>query len=445
MLLITVLIIALVMAIAVPIVVYMQRTATRMTTITQQRERASGAIQDALAYASNVLTSTITWQAALSGRCPEEFGNDADPQIFSGASGGRYAIRCVPGNTPIEGEVRLVVTAFAAGAEGPKTPLRTVAARLAPRSMGLDVGGPLSQTAVAALLMHLPEGPGDLQVHWGPIACYDSQTWMLHGPIDGDRYPRKYSQGLICGEQVKRCDKGQETDGREFFGRTSLGFPPIVNETSYRASSEQTTDVRPPFSGASLPTEIMLEALPEKSGHFQLIHDQAVWQGGLAGYALHQSGAVLYIDGDAVLKQATFDMPKGAFIVRGDLTLMPGNMRDGIPMMNIHLPAQTTREYPYEPVSRTFPCHDHLGTDCFLEDRAHLHAFVYVKGDLILAEPSADTENVWVIYGALRVDGTIHLPPRTRLAVYFDESVAARVRTVGTAVAPVAVEEMGGS
>lgn len=268
--------------------------------------------------------------------------------------------------------------------------------------------------------------------------CYDSAPWIIKGEMDRYQFPRKYAQGPIQGESVARAPDKGDTDDKEYFGRLSLGFPAVIDERYYKAQAEWPWGFMPP---TALSNGRTLRAQPPHSGYYFLDEETARFSAGnLSLYRIEQSSAVLFIDGSARFENIGLDLKEGALVVKGNLTLAPQTLGQGLLLSDIRIPPHAAEEYPYEPMSLKFPCRSESSRSCQQPVNIQIRSFVYVQGDLILEAPSFG-ESVWVINGTLRVDGQLIVPENTHLIVYYDDQIGDAMQVANASVFAVSTHE----
>jgi hypothetical protein len=438
MLLIAAILICVLIGVSIPLVMYLNHIATRTVTVTQQRERARATAREGLAYASHVLSSTAAWKTALRGECPASFKDTTgNPRRFMGSAELEYTLSCFTPES--SGTVGLHVSSFAGGKEASPDPLIRMEAILARRSLGaMGQESEGSQKSAAVQLREVPHVEGKWETHWGSIVCYASDPWKIHGEMDRYQFPRKYSQGPIEGVDHERGATQEDTDDREYFGRVSLGFAAILDERLYKTQAETSSLIPPPTAKSS---GRVIQAQPKNSGYFFLDQDIALFSGkNMSLYQIAQSSAVLFIDGDARFENMALDLKEGAILVKGNLTLASQTQGQGIYFNDIRVPAKAAEEYPYDPLSGQFPCRNEAGRTCAQSITVHIRGFLYVQGDLILEEP-LNGESLWVLDGALRVDGRLKIPAKTHLIVYYDDHIGDAIQVANSGVFAISVKE----
>src|SRR5437879_5947995 len=293
-------------------------------------------------------------------------------------------------------------------------------------------------SASAALVSQtytLGGGLGALDVHWGPIVSYPSETWNLTSfdPIDSNRYPRKFAVGGITGPHHARSEPHSSqpiTDGKEYWAYQALGFPPFVDEEFYidQVASIATGITAPTCTGGADCT-----ASPPGSGYFYHVSSNTANFDLPTGYSVPASTAI-YIYGNASFGQIKIDLkkpafnPNSAFIVTGDLTLNGPTF--GQTLTDLHVPPTANLEYPF---ATSYPCSsvvtpgssgtcrsDQTG---LTRSQVDFRGFLFVKGNLVV------TTGNWVLAGVVRVDGQVIIQNGARLTILYDDEINHGIHT----------------
>jgi len=448
--------IALVLLLAIPIMVYLNQTSGRHQVSQQKTNRAQGIAEEGLAYAIRSMSDNTIWTDALTGdfdAIPECAGGDVDS-----VQGGRFRLQCT--NTADATtfkdlqpyQIGIKSTAYLPGPNGAMQPMRAMVAFVSKRTLGASLNTGLS--ASAALQLVNPPVTTEFQpitVHWGPVVLFSKLNWLLTGSLDfsnngGENFighPRKFSNGRITGSFSNRTlDETQSalyTDNREFWSSATMNFPPLINLVSYETDAKHISNAgrftgTPDCSGC---TQI--------NGFFDVpVNSTATFGGGGSTFALSGSGqnAVIYIKGNARFIDIGYDMRNGAFIVEGDLLME--NAGGGIASFSPSLRVSTSawREYAYWPNSGpAWPCRANIGSTCSIASATnsqtiHYRGFLYVKGNLVV---SGGTNSHWRLAGAVSVgdfltnSGTLYVITNgAKLTVFYDDVINKSIKTLNT-------------
>jgi len=205
----------LVLIISIPVIIFVSQTGISHQTRSQRQAEGRAVAEDGIAYAAQCFAANQTlWnQAAQAGNFQPVF----DAIRVNGTSvcnsgsvvpGTQFKLACYDHRTYSNLQLYqalVVATAMVPGPNGTSTTGSSIQTVLSQKTMGASLANGVRAAAALSLVKAPPSTFTGLTVHWGPIVCYDQNTWTLAGPLDiatGYAFqgsPRKFSNGGITG------------------------------------------------------------------------------------------------------------------------------------------------------------------------------------------------------------------------------------------------------
>ncbi len=442
--------IGLILLISIPVVVYLNQIGSLHQVASQKRTKGRAIAEEGISFATLELSSsTAQWQNALIGNFQAPAATDCNTNLFvPSPSGGQFRLFCStgtagnPGLQPYQVAVRAV--AYLPDRQGLQTPTRAVLAYLSQRTLGVDLATGVHAAAALQLISTptfiLPMIPyiapllGPLVVHWGPVVILSTDTHTLNDPMDQvdngggpNKFPgppRKFSSGGLTGihggiyiRAPNTTASDTITDQKEYWAFASQSFPPLIDENYYMQQASATIIPTSPTSEpVTHAAAILFCPGGTQCGYFRpdtAAGDTFILFTG-APYAV--AGSTIYVEGNAEFRD--IDMDNMAVIVSGNLTL--GNPAGGGTTRDLRGPNTANLEYPYWRAG-PWPCQNQYTTGTcrmsqpnenpFPTTALQFRGFLYVKGNLIVANPS------WNLAGSVLVGDMQTTPPSGQLTI----------------------------
>jgi hypothetical protein len=412
----------LVILLAVPIMVFINRHATLHGIFSLKNWKGRSVAEAGIAYGLQQLskpgtgpTSLPNWPF-LGGTLP------ANGQVAS-AEGGIFSISySAPPATGLQ-PYQVGILSKPLDNRGKVIPGASIFATVSQRTVGVKL--PTGLSANSALdLMNVPqENQGaTLRVEFGPIVVRDTHTWILDDWNNKcqNRRPRKFAAGAI----VPRIDSldPPNTDQKEYWAFTSAGIPLVIDTGTYVQRAQASTCPQPSCVGGSC------VANPAGSCYFPSVSPgTATWTGTSINFT--DSNQAIYIAGNVQLDNVTINLLSGALVTTGNLILgnnlctWPSNANKPCPASGyapvtwIRVPPTTSREDGY------CVCSEPMCVG-YITRHIDFGGFMYVGGNL----STLDSTN-WTLQGVVRVDNTLSLGTNSSLDVFFNDVVSRNIVT----------------
>jgi hypothetical protein len=428
-----------ILVVAIPAIIFINKTLLQHGAISQKRMKGRTVAEEGIAFGIQQLTQFWPY---LSSNWPYAGG----PQVgipaaatLTSAEGSLYTVTYTSTtvSTTTLQSYQVQIQAQPLDSQGNIIPAGGVTAYVSQRTVGAKLASGLAAPA-ALMLLSTPtfNAGGNIFSPTGPIVVFDSNTWTLDYTSDISRTPRKFSQGqivhcststnVLCGNF--NYDRSTDnSDQKEYWSYTSLGFPPVIDTNTYAAYATSTTVPAPTCLGGTFsPDPACTPGIA--CGYFNTttdcpggVGDTIVFSAGFGPGITPFAGVpavppVIYVNGNAEFDDIAINVaPTGAVVVDGNLTLgTPG--AGSATTTPIAIPPTANFENAYSTCT-FFP------TAGFTHSM-HLQGFLYVTGGL--SSIAAATYS-WYFNGALRVDGPFTLA--NSLWIYYDDVMNHNIRT----------------
>lgn len=467
--------IGMVLLLTIPVIVFVNMSGSKHHVAAVKQDKAAAIAEEGLAYAIQILSVTdppnnppTVWKNAMNnGSFPAPECNGASDIV--GADGGHFRLKCAIGNgCPVACQpyqVYVKATAYMPDPSQPSNyvPAHAIEAYLSQRTIAASL--PTGRTAGAALrLATVPTlaANSNLAVNWGPILLTDSvNTWFVgdrtdssNSPLvagtqllswpsqmDTKRYPRKFSPGGIAGDSAAdgafpgfatrspTPNVLPNSDQQEYWSWTDVGFPLHVDVAAYTAIAQAESNfVAPtnwPYSttlGTPIPPTGCTTPPGTNCGYFNVpVGDVAIFgrvpEVTYGDYTAPSPGSVIFVKGDAIFNEVILNLPTGAIIVTGNMTLGNLGTLAGNPAntMAFHIPPTAHLEYPYYP---NWPYKAQEDTNA--SNVSNILGFLYA-GTSLTVTPNDDGK--WIFRGVIVADGTFTMNASSCLALWYLDRV----------------------
>lgn len=394
---IVILILAVVIGIIIPYLVYLVRHESKWTVMETKSTRAfhlAEAGQDRGIY--KLRESSTLWDMVAAG---QPIGGYDGNTIYSDISGGEYKIIITSG--PNQGEV----TITAKGRDKARGFVRSVVGIYSKR-----------QITTAVQVDEAIEYKPNMIVHWGPVVSFTNMD--LEGNQATIYYPRKFSMSAI--ENRDENPSEPNSDGFEYWAYEELENSPEVDLQYYKQQAINSVVPEPKKTGDQS-TEY------EGTGYFDGGGEVEFSKEGGVDYIFDNSSATIYIEGNCKIKD-------GAFL-RCNLLILDGSIHvhgNGI-NHTVTIPTGASNEYKHTnawvSVWQTLfddPGNpdDGEGSNYVISDCA-FHGFLYVHGNFHCSG------GVNSIVGVIKVKGDMKVNTMT---IYYDPVIAEDIKLLSSQI-----------
>jgi len=413
-----------------------------------------------------------TWASALGGTftgtaCAGPAHNVPVPGV------GTFRLTCAASNTNADLEnyqVSVIATAYMPQGRNSENlvPTRAMQAYLSRRTLGVTLPNGVQASAALQLVRPPTAAAGSqttlatnaLNVHWGPISCYQlyllptpDAAWTLPNPIDqvggSEGYPRVFSNGGLKGQPTSPYPRlefqetsAQATDNTQWWAFASLQVPPQIDTATYVnlakaqvGAAQVGGGIRPNPPGCALQTGNYY-ALSTSPCAVEL-HDD-----GSTPLTNLSAGTIVVVDGPTVDITAEFT---GTLIVSNNVTI--GGTSGGVPVRGsakptLNIPTAAYKEYmAISAANPTYPWPCGVGAQpaavrtCSSGTanvgNINFTGFLYAESNLTVNMP-------WVVNGAIAVGdmsqniptGQLIIPAAGSLTLLYDASIGRNIRVL---------------
>lgn len=394
----------LLLALVVPLVVYLNRIGGTHQAGMQQRTQGETVARQGIAYAQGLLANGAdnaaayaTWTAALAGNFPAPCNvaltdNAAYIRLNDKWS---FSLTC-KASGPLDGthdprpqpfQVLVKSVAFW-GNNDQRVPVRAQEALISAKTL-VAATMQNTQPAVALALVNRPRyddwtDTTILTVHWAPMVVFSSFTWHVGGqmnnvdPVPGGSgpyggFPRKYATGAITGPNRPRGynpvsdTNNPRTDNQEYWSFAGLADVPNVDAATFRLRAKNTNINLQALGFTPCPAPDC--TVPTSCG---CVTGTNVTFNGATPISAPTLPAYIYVAGNAIFDNAAINLGGGGMYVDGTLMMTNRATGGGLNWLwTVHVASSAWREYagwraetPAPSAAQQWPCYDKVNSDC---------------------------------------------------------------------------------